>query len=50
MEATDKFIDSFVETGDYLVSMKEAGYKDKNPYQLQMKGRKLDLRTVTHIS
>ena len=38
---TEKFLDSFVETGDYLVSMKEAGYKDKNPYQLQVKGKKL---------
>ena len=38
---TEKFIESFVDTGDYLVSMKEAGYKDKNPYQLQMKGKKL---------
>ena len=41
MPNTEKFIDSFVETGDYLVSMKEAGYKDKNPYQLQVKGKKL---------
>jgi len=41
MPNTEKFLDTFVETGDYLVSMKEAGYKDKNPYQLQMKGRKL---------
>ena len=38
---TEKFLDTFVETGDYLVSMQEAGYKDKNPYQLQMKGKKL---------
>ena len=38
---TEKFIESFVDTGDYLVSMKEAGYKDKNPYQLQVKGKKL---------
>ena len=30
MEATEKFIESFVETGDYLVSMREAGFKDKN--------------------
>ena len=41
MPNTEKFLDTFVETGDYLASMKEAGYKDKNPYQLQMKGRKL---------
>jgi hypothetical protein len=38
---TEKFLESFVDTGDYLVSMKEAGYKDKNPYQLQAKGKKL---------
>ena len=38
---TEKFIESFVDTGDYLVSMKEAGYKDKNPYQLQVRGKKL---------
>ena len=38
---TEKFIDTFVATGDYLVSMKEAGYKDKNPYQLQVRGKKL---------
>jgi hypothetical protein len=31
MPNTEKFLDTFVETGDYLVSMKEAGYKDKNP-------------------
>jgi hypothetical protein len=41
MPNTEKFLDTFVETGDYLVSMQEAGYKDKNPYQLQMKGKKL---------
>ena len=41
MPNTEKFIESFVDTGDYLVSMKEAGYKDKNPYQLQVKGKKL---------
>lgn len=38
---TEKFIDTFVETGDYLVAMQEAGYKDKNSYQLQVKGKKL---------
>ena len=38
---TEKFIESFVDTGDYLVSMREAGYKDKNPYQLQVRGKKL---------
>ena len=41
MPNTEKFIESFVDTGDYLVSMKEAGYKDKNPYQLQVRGKKL---------
>ena len=41
MEATEKFIDSFVETGDYLVSMREAGFKDKNPYKLKLQGRAL---------
>ena len=39
--STEKFIDTFVATGDYLVSMQEAGYKDKNPYQLQVRGKKL---------
>ena len=39
--STEKFIDTFVETGDYLVAMHEAGYKDKNPYQLQVRGKKL---------
>ena len=38
---TEKFIDSFVETGDYLVSMREAGFKDKNPYKLKLQGRAL---------
>ena len=41
MPNTEKFIESFVDTGDYLVSMREAGYKDKNPYQLQVRGKKL---------
>jgi len=41
MEATDKFIDSFVETGDYLVSMREAGFKDSNPYKLKLQGKAL---------
>ena len=39
--STEKFIDTFVATGDYLVSMQEAGYKDKNPYQLQVRAKKL---------
>ena len=39
--STEKFINTFVETGDYLVAMHEAGYKDKNPYQLQVRGKKL---------
>ena len=39
--STEKFIDTFVATGDYLVAMHEAGYKDKNPYQLQVRGKKL---------
>ena len=38
---TDKFIDTFVETGDYLVSMREAGYNDKNAYKVKLKGRQL---------
>ena len=38
---TEKFIDSFVETGDYIVSMNEAGYKDKNSYKVKLKGREL---------
>jgi len=38
---TAKFIDSFIETGDYLISMKEAGFKDKNAYKVKLKGREL---------
>jgi len=41
MPNTEKFIDTFVETGDYLAAMHEAGYKDKNPYQLQVRGKRL---------
>ena len=41
MPNTEKFIDTFVATGDYLAAMHEAGYKDKNPYQLQVRGKKL---------
>ena len=38
---TAKFIDSFIETGDYLISMKEAGFKEKNAYKAKLKGREL---------
>jgi len=38
---TAKFIDSFIETGDYLISMREAGFKDKNAYKVKLKGREL---------
>ena len=38
---TEKFIDTFVETGDYLVSMKDAGFKEKNAYKVKLKGREL---------
>ena len=38
---TDKFIDSFVETGDYLISMKDAGSSEKNATKLKIYGRKL---------
>ena len=37
----EKFIDSFVETGDYLVSMKEAGSVEKNAYKVKLQGREL---------
>ena len=37
----EKFIDSFVETGDYLVSMKDAGSVEKNAYKVKLQGRKL---------
>ena len=37
----EKFIDSFVETGDYLVSMKDAGCLEKNAYKVKLQGRKL---------
>ena len=49
MEATEKFIDSFVETGDYLVSMREAGFKDKNPYKLKLQGKALVLENKEEI-
>ena len=38
---TEKFIDSFVETGDYIYSMKEAGCKEKNSYKVKLQGREL---------
>jgi len=38
---TEKFIDSFVETGDYIVSMKDAGFKADNDYKIKLKGREL---------
>ena len=38
---TDKFIDSFVETGDYLDSMKDAGCIEKNAYKVKLQGREL---------
>ena len=35
-----KFIDTFVETGDYLLSIREAGLKDeKNPFKLKLKAK-----------
>ena len=37
----DKLIDSFVETGDYIYSMKEAGSKEKNSYKVKLQGREL---------
>ena len=36
---SEKFIDTFVETGDYLVSMKDAGCLEKNAYNLKLQGR-----------
>jgi len=38
---TEKFIDSFVETGDYLVAMEDAGSTEKNAYKVKLKGREL---------
>ena len=38
---TEKFLDSFVETGDYIYSMKEAGCKEKNSYKVKLQGREL---------
>ena len=38
---SEKFIDTFVETGDYLVSMKDAGCLEKNAYKVKLQGRKL---------
>ncbi len=39
--STEKFIDSFVETGDYLVAMEDAGSTEKNTYKAKLKGREL---------
>ena len=39
--STEKFIDSFVETGDYLVAMKDAGSTEKNAYKVKLKGREI---------
>jgi hypothetical protein len=39
--STEKFIDSFVETGDYLISMKDAGCLEKNAYKVKLQGREL---------
>ena len=33
---TEKFISTFVESGDYLHSMREAGYTEKNVYKLKL--------------
>ena len=38
---TEKFIDTFVETGDYIVSMKDAGSVEKNAYKVKLQGREL---------
>ena len=38
---TEKFISTFIETGDYVVSMQEAGYKNKNVYHLKSRGMEL---------
>jgi len=46
---TEKFIDSFVETGDYLVSMREAGFTDKNPYKLKLQGKALVIENKEEI-
>ena len=37
----EKFIDTFVETGDYLVAMQDAGSTEKNTYKVKLKGREL---------
>ena len=39
--STEKLIDSFVETGDYLVAMEDAGSTEKNTYKVKLKGREL---------
>jgi len=38
---TEKFISTFVETGDYLGSMRDAGYTEKNVYKLKLMGQEL---------
>ena len=41
MSDTEKFISTFVESGDYLGSMREAGYTEKNVYKLKLMGQEL---------
>ena len=41
MSDTEKFISTFVESGDYLSSMREAGYTEKNVYKLKLMGQEL---------
>ena len=48
---TSKFIDTFVDTGDYLLSIREAGLKDeKNPYQLKLKAKELVIENKEEIN
>ena len=46
-----KFIDTFVETGDYLLSIREAGLKDeKNPFKLKLKAKELVVENKAEIN
>ena len=46
-----KFIDTFVDTGDYLLSIREAGFKDeKNAYKLKLKAKELVIENKEEIN
>jgi len=46
---TEKFISTFVESGDYILSMREAGSKEKNTYKLKLLGKEIVLQNKEEI-